>query len=58
MPKQVTPVWRVYRIQGRNALIVRAVKAPDETSAVKLVADDLGISDPKELDRFFARLDD
>ncbi len=58
MPESSLPVWRVYRIQGRKALVVKALKAPDADSALRLVVDDLGITDPAERERFFARLDD
>jgi hypothetical protein len=58
MPKQNTSVWRVYRIQGPKAIVIKTLKAADADSAVKRVVDDLKISDPAEQERFFARLDD
>ena len=58
MPESSLPVWRVYRIEGRKALVVKALKASDADSALKLVVDELGVTDPLERERFFARLDD
>jgi hypothetical protein len=58
MSELKSKVWRVYRIQGRKALVIKALKAPDADSALKLVVEELGVTDPMERERFFARLDD
>jgi hypothetical protein len=58
MTKQFTPVWRVYRIQGRKAIVVATLKLPDADSALKKVLDDLGVTDPQEREHFFVRQDD
>jgi hypothetical protein len=47
MSNQSTPVWRVYRIEGRKAVVIKALKATDADRALKAVVDDLGITDPK-----------
>lgn len=58
MTKEFTPVWRVYRIEGRKAVVVATLKLQDADSALKKVLDDLGVTDPRERDRFFVRQDD
>jgi hypothetical protein len=58
MSNQSKQVWRVYRIEGRKAVVIKALKATDADRALNAVVDDLGITDPKERERFFARLDD
>ena len=58
MTKQFMPVWRVYRIEGRKAVVVATLKFPDADSALKKVLDDLGIADTRERERFFVRQDD
>lgn len=57
MSKQSVAVWRVYRIQGPKAIVIKTLKATDADSAVKRVIEDLQITDPTEQERFFARLD-
>ncbi|MGE0034571.1 MAG: hypothetical protein AB7S93_02950 [Xanthobacteraceae bacterium] len=58
MGKQFTPVWRVYRIDGRKAVVVATLKFADGDGALKKVLDDLGVSDSQERERFFVRQDD
>jgi hypothetical protein len=58
MSKQFTPVWRVYRIEGRKAVVVATLKFPDADSALNKVLDDLGVADSRERERFFVRQDD
>ncbi len=58
MTKQFTPVWRVYRINGRKAVVVATLKLPDADSALNKVLDDLGVTDAQEKERFFVRQDD
>ena len=58
MSKQFTPVWRVYRIEGRKAIVVATLKFPDGDGALNKVLDDLGVSDTRERERFFVRKDD
>jgi hypothetical protein len=58
MGKQFTPVWRVYRIDGRKAVVVATLKFADGDGALNKVLDDLGVSDSQERERFFVRQDD
>jgi hypothetical protein len=58
MTKRFMPVWRVYRIQGRKAIVVATVKLPDPDSALQQVLDRLGITEPQEKESFFVRQDD
>lgn len=58
MSKQFTPVWRVYRIEGRKAVVVATLKYLDGDSALRKVLDDLGVTDSRERERFFVRQDD
>jgi hypothetical protein len=58
MTKQFMPVWRVYRIHGRKAVVVATLKLPDADSALQQVLDRLGVTEPQERERFFVRQDD
>jgi hypothetical protein len=51
-------VWRVYRIEGRKAVVVATLKFSDADSALNRVLDDLGVTDQRERERFFVRQDD
>jgi hypothetical protein len=58
MPKQNMSLWRVYRIHGKKAVVIKTLKATDADSAVKQVIEDLKITEQNEQERLFARLDD
>jgi hypothetical protein len=58
MSKQFMPVWRVYRIEGRKAVVVATLKFPDADGALNKVFEDLGVTDTRERERFFVRQDD
>jgi len=58
MSRQFTPVWRVYRIDGRKAVVVATLRFPDADSALNKVLDDLGVIDLRERERFFVRQDE
>lgn len=58
MANERMPVWRLYRIEGRKAVIVTTLKAPDEQSALAGFFDARRITEAQEKARFFARIDE